>query len=82
MRAIRWKGLVLAGTLVVAGGVSITPIPVQACVFVHEFQKSSKSGAHVSVWERVVYSLIEARHQTADRPAPRAATSLFLGQGA
>jgi hypothetical protein len=36
-------------------------------VFFKEFRKSSKAGAHVSVWERVVYSLIEANNQTTER---------------
>jgi hypothetical protein len=65
-----WKGFLLAGTLAIAAGISATPFPAKACVFLHEFEKSSKSGAHVSIWERVVYSLIEANHQTSERRAP------------
>jgi hypothetical protein len=51
-------------------GVSSTRVPTKACVFLHEFKKSSKAGDRVSVWERVVYSLIEANHQTTERRAP------------
>ena len=47
----------------VALGISNTRLPERTCVFVHEFRKTSKSGSRVSVWERVVYSLIEARQQ-------------------
>jgi hypothetical protein len=47
--------------------ISTTPVPSRACVFFKEFRKSSKAGAHVSVWERVVYSLIEANNQTTER---------------
>ena len=65
-----WKGLVLAGALAVMVGVSSTRVPAKACVFLHEFQKSSKAGDRVSIWERVVYSLIEANHRTEDRRAP------------
>ena len=50
--------------------VSSTSIPTKACVFLHEFKKSSKAGDRVSVWERVVYSLIEANHQTTELRAP------------
>jgi hypothetical protein len=63
MRPKRWKGLLLAGSLAVAIGISNTRLPIQTCVFIHEFHKTSKSGSHVSVWERIVYSLIEAKQQ-------------------
>jgi hypothetical protein len=51
-------------------GVSTTRVPTKACVFIQEFKKSSKAGDRVSVWERVVYSLIEANHQTTELRAP------------
>ena len=51
-------------------GVSSTNVPTKACVFLHEFQKSSKAGERVSVWERIVYSLIEANNQTTELRAP------------
>jgi hypothetical protein len=51
-------------------GVSSTSVPTKACVFLHEFKKSSKAGDRVSVWERVVYSLIEANNQTTELRAP------------
>jgi hypothetical protein len=70
MKATTWKGILMAGTLAMAAGISTTPFPVKACVFLHEFEKSSKSGDQVSVWERVVYSLIEANHQTTKQRAP------------
>ena len=70
MRGKSWKGLVLAGGLAVMASVSSTSIPTKACVFLHEFKKSSKAGDRVSVWERVVYSLIEANHQTTELRAP------------
>jgi hypothetical protein len=74
MKALnRWKGLLLVGCLTGAGMISTTPVPSRACVFFKEFQKSSKAGAHVSVWERVVYSLIEANNQTTRR-APSVTT--------
>jgi hypothetical protein len=56
-------------------GVSSTRVPAKACVFIHEFKKSSKAGDRVSVWERVVYSLIEANHQTTERRAPAGITA-------
>ena len=64
-------------------GVSSTRVPTKACVFLHEFKKSSKAGERVSVWERVVYSLIEASHQTTERHAPavtNADTNAYDGQ--
>jgi hypothetical protein len=54
-----------------AAGINATPFPAKAYVFLQEFEKSSKSGAQVSVWERIVYSLIEANHQTTKQRAPR-----------
>jgi hypothetical protein len=70
MNAIKWKGILLAGAFVMIVGVSSTQVPAKACVFLHEFKKSSKAGDRVSVWERVVYSLIEANHQTTEFRAP------------
>ena len=63
MKPKRWKGVLLAGGLMVALGISNTRLPERTCVFIHEFHKTSKSGSQVSVWERIVYSLIEAKQQ-------------------
>jgi hypothetical protein len=71
----RWKGWLLVSCLATAGAISTTPVPSRACVFLKEFQKSSKAAAHVSVWERVVYSLIEANNQTTERRAPSSVTT-------
>jgi hypothetical protein len=54
----------IAGTLCTIALLSSTPIPSRACVFVQKFEQSSKAGRHVSVWERVVYSLIQAQAPT------------------
>jgi hypothetical protein len=70
MKGKAYKGILMAGTLAIAIGVSETPFPAKACVFLQEFEKSSKSGAQVSVWERIVYSLIEAKNQTTQQHAP------------
>jgi len=63
MKPKRWKGALLAGGLMVALEISNTRLPERTCVFIHEFHKTSKSGSRVSVWERIVYSLIEAKQQ-------------------
>ena len=60
----------MAGTLAGVASVTTTPFPSKACVFLQEFEKSSKSEAQVSVWERIVYSLIEASQQTSEQRAP------------
>jgi len=70
MNGKAYKGMLMVGTLAIAAGVSTTPFPAKACIFFQEFEKSSKSGAQVSVWERIVYSLIEARNQTTQQHAP------------
>ena len=70
-----WKGLMIAGAFAAIAGVSSTQVPAKACVFLHQFNKSSKASDRVSIWERVVYSLIEAHHQTTERRAPVIATS-------
>ena len=48
-----------------------TTIPARAAVFVRELERSSKGSNQVSIWERVVYSLIEANNRGADCRAPR-----------
>ena len=63
MRVKRWKGALLAGSLALAALVASTPLPGRASVFYHEFRKTSKSGSQVSIWERIVYSLMEAKNQ-------------------
>lgn len=57
--------------LAAAAATVTTPYPVRAYVFVQEFERTSKGGSQVSFWERVVYSLIEARDRGADCRAPR-----------
>jgi len=64
MKVKRWKAALLAGSLALSAVVvADTPLPGKASIFYHEFRKTSKSGARVSVWERVVYSLMEANNQ-------------------
>jgi hypothetical protein len=70
MRPSRWKGWFLAGGLIMAGGISTTPVPSKACVFVQQFQKLSQTRAESGIWERVVYSLIEASQSNPNRRAP------------
>ena len=70
MKGMAWKRFLMAGTLAAVAGIGVTPFPSKACVFLQEFEKSSKSGAQVSIWERVVYSLIEASQQTSEQRAP------------
>ena len=48
-----------------------TQIPAQAVVFVQEMERSSKGPNRVSIWERVVYSLLEANNRAADCRTPR-----------
>ena len=55
----------------VTGTVCTTTIPARAAVFVRELERSSKGSNQVSIWERVVYSLIEANNRGADCRAPR-----------
>jgi hypothetical protein len=56
-----------------AGGTATTTTyPIRAYFFVQEFERTSKGKHQVSVWERVVYSLIEANNRDAEcRRAPR-----------
>jgi hypothetical protein len=75
MRPNRWKGWILAGSLIVAGGISTTPVPARACVFVQQFHKLSETRSEAGIWERVVYSLIEASQSTTNRSAPNSSTT-------
>lgn len=45
-------------------------MPGHAFIFLQEFEEASKSGSNVSLWERVVFSLIEAKDRTEDGHAP------------
>ena len=54
-----------------SGSALQTDIPAQAVVFVQEMEKSSKGPTRVSIWERVVYSLLEANNRGADCRTPR-----------
>jgi hypothetical protein len=74
MKVNRWKGWILAGGLIAAGGISTTPVPSRACVFVQEFHKLSETRSEAGIWERVVYSLIEASQPTTNRSAPHSST--------
>ncbi|HYP08683.1 MAG TPA: hypothetical protein VER03_20780 [Bryobacteraceae bacterium] len=57
-----------------AGGISTTPVPERACIFVQQFHKLSNTPVEVGVWERVVYSLIEASQPAKNRRAPNSST--------
>jgi hypothetical protein len=45
------------------GALAASPVPAKACLFIHNFEKASKSSETVSLLERVVYSLIAAGNQ-------------------
>jgi hypothetical protein len=75
MRLRGWRAVLAIAILGGTGAVFTTPIPARAYVFVQEFEKSSKSNNQLSFWERVVYSLIEARNRGADCRTPRLLTS-------
>jgi hypothetical protein len=66
-----WKALLAVILLGGMGTLMTTPLPGRACVFVQEFEKSSRSSSQVGFWERVVYSLIEANNRGADCRTPR-----------
>jgi hypothetical protein len=56
-----WRGAAAAAALagfLVAG---VSPYSTRACLFLQEFENSSKAGGRVSLVERVVYSLIQAK---------------------
>ena len=53
------------------GAAMTTTLPARAVVFVKEMERSSKGSNQVSIWERVVYSLIEANNRGADCRTPR-----------
>ena len=57
----------MVATLAFGGLVSIStsPVPSRACLFLQEFESSSKAGDRVSLIERVVYSLIQANDRAA-----------------
>jgi hypothetical protein len=55
-----WRGAIAVAALAGIGFLSISPIPSRACLFLQEFESSSKAGGRVSLAERVVYSLIQA----------------------
>jgi len=54
-----------------SGTALTTSLPARAVVFVREMERSSQGSNQVSIWERVVYSLIEANNRGADCRAPR-----------
>jgi hypothetical protein len=70
MRLSGWRTTLAVVILGIASSVATTSFPARACVFLNEFQRTSKSGTQVSVWERVVYSLMEANYRRAERRAP------------
>jgi len=61
---------VIAIALLGIGVAGHTPLPAQACVFVREMARTGKGNAKISIWERVVYSLIEANEKTGRDRAP------------
>ena len=64
-----WRRAAATAALAAFGvAASATPIPTRACLFLQEFESSSKAGGRVSLVERVVYSLIQAKdRETRDR---------------
>jgi hypothetical protein len=56
-----WRGAMAVSTLAFAGLLSLSPVSSRACLFLQEFESSSKAGNRVSLIERVVYSLIQAK---------------------
>jgi hypothetical protein len=55
-----WRGAVAIGTLAGVGLISVSPIGSKACLFVQQFESSSKASDRVSLVQRIVYSLIQA----------------------
>lgn len=53
----------MAAGILATGGIAMAPIPdpCSASVFLQEFERSGRTGHHVSVWERIFYSLMEVR---------------------
>jgi hypothetical protein len=70
MRLRDFRSALAVAVLGMTGILMTTPIPLKAYVFVREFERSGRAETRVSVWERVVYSLIEANDQTAGCRAP------------
>jgi hypothetical protein len=67
-----WRTIAAVALLGIAGGAATsTTYPTRAYVFVKEFERTSKGKNQVSVWERVVYSLIEAKDRGAECGAPK-----------
>ena len=71
MRRTSHKAAVALLVLGLGGTAFTTTIPARAAVFVREMERSSKGSNQVSIWERVVYSLIEANNRGADCRTPR-----------
>jgi hypothetical protein len=74
-----WRGAILVATLAFGGllSISTSPVPSRACLFLQEFESSSKAGDRVSLIERVVYSLIQANDRaTRDKRASTQAGSM------
>ena len=65
------KAAVAVLALGLSGTAFTTTIPARAAVFVRELERTSKGTNQVSIWERVVYSLIEANNRAADCRTPR-----------
>jgi hypothetical protein len=63
--------MLAVAALGLASSLANTSLPARACVFLQEFEQTSKSGDQVSIWERVVYSLMEANNRGAECRAPR-----------
>lgn len=62
-----WRSMVVIALLGCTGALMTTPFPSQAYVFVRTLEKSSRNPGKVTIWERVVYSLIEASNRGAER---------------
>ena len=45
-------------------------LPCEAALFVEEFEKVSKEDTGLGVWERVVYSVVEAKSRSRNLRAP------------
>jgi hypothetical protein len=70
MRLRKLKPVALGAVAMGFGMLATTSVPMRTAVFVKEFERSGRGPVQVSVWERVVYSLIEANDQSVTRCAP------------
>ena len=70
MRRKNHRSAVALVLLGLSGAAMNTTLPARAVVFVQEMERSSNGTNQVSIWERVVYSLIEASNRGADCRTP------------